>query len=196
MSGPHLVEQTTEAIPNLPSSSAQDPAASLRAAALLTLKSKKRKATATPATLHIPRPLAAPPSIELDYGSEEPSGATTSKDPEAAAQPPKTVAAAPEAMAVDDSQGREEGEISDTDTPPPTPKLKPEPTSPKVVELEKAITQMPPPPPRPKVEPMSPTLSLAARPPAFAPPALTSVLTSAHIDENHVRPGLACKLSC
>ena len=113
MSGPHLVEQTAEAIPNLPSSSAQDPAASLRAAALLTLKSKKRKATATPAAPHIPRPFAAPPSIELDYGSEEPSGATTSKDPEAAAQPPKTVAAAPEAMAVDDSQGREEGEISD-----------------------------------------------------------------------------------
>ncbi|TBU27144.1 hypothetical protein BD311DRAFT_845701 [Dichomitus squalens] len=192
MSGSHLVDQTTEAVPNLPGTHppAEDPAASLRTAALLTLKSKRRKLTATTTVPHIARSLAAQPSIELDYGSEEPSGTASSEVSGATVQPAKTVAAPSESMDVDDSQAREEGEISDSEMAPPTPKLKPNLTFNKVVEQGKAAAQTPP--QKPKVEPISPTLSsVPSRPSVFASPALVPALASAHVDENQVRPGLA-----
>ncbi|OBZ68743.1 hypothetical protein A0H81_11119 [Grifola frondosa] len=83
-----------------------DPAASLRAAALLTLKSKRRKPLSAS---DAPRPVAVPPSIQLDYGQEEPSGASS-----IASSP----AAPPASIDVDDGQTREEGEISDSELPP------------------------------------------------------------------------------
>lgn len=194
MSGPHLVEQASEVAPNAASTGppTEDAAASLRAAALLTLKSKRRKLTSTADPPHIPRPFVIePPSIELDYGSEEPSGDQPSESPAPTVQLAQDPTSAQEPMNVDDNQAREEGEISDSETAPPTPKTKPQPTLPKVAEQEKAAAQMPPPPLKPKVEPMSPSLSFAApRPLLFAPePTVTSTI----VNENHVHPGVTCK---
>ncbi|KAI1794896.1 hypothetical protein LXA43DRAFT_883078 [Ganoderma leucocontextum] len=190
MSGPHLVEQASEVAPNAASTAppAGDPAASLRAAALLTLKSKRRKLSSTADIPQIPRPFVpAAPSIELDYGSEEPSGGPPSESPAPTVQSVQDAASEQEPMNVDDDQAREEGEISDSETAPPTPNSKPQ-ASPKVADQEKAAAQMPPPPLKPKIEPMSPSLSFAVpRPLLFAASAPTSTL----VDEKHIRPGLA-----
>lgn len=188
MSGPNLVEQASEVATH----PAEDAAASLRAAALLTLKSKRRKLTSSSDTPPIPRPFVpAPPSIELDYGSEEPSGVQPSESPAPTVQPVQDVASEQEQMNVDDDQAREEGEISDSETAPPTPNSKLQPTSPMVAEQEKAAAQMPPPPLKPKIEPMSPSLSLAVPSTLVFASEVTAVSTL--VDENHIRPGLTCK---
>ncbi|KAM5539515.1 hypothetical protein V8D89_006967 [Ganoderma adspersum] len=191
MSGPHLVEQASEVAPNAASTAhpAEDAAASLRAAALLTLKSKRRKLTSSSDTPPIPRPFVpAPPSIELDYGSEEPFVGQPSESPVPTVQSVRDVASEQEPMNVDDDQAREEGEISDSETAPPTPKDKPQPTSPNVLEQEKAAAQMPPPPLKPKIEPMSPSLSLAVPGALVFAPEVNAVSTV--VDGNHIRPGL------
>lgn len=188
MSGPNLVEQASEVATH----PAEDAAASLRAAALLTLKSKRRKLTSSSDTPPIPRPFVpAPPSIELDYGSEEPSGVQPSESPAPTVLPVQDVASEQEQMNVDDDQAREEGEISDSETAPPTPNSKLQPTSPMVAEQEKAAAQMPPPPLKPKIEPMSPSLSLAVPSTLVFASEVTAVSTL--VDENHIRPGLTCK---
>ena len=190
MSGPHLVEQASEVAPN--ATPTEDAAASLRAAALLTLKSKRRKLTSTADPPLIPRPFVAEhPSIELDYGSEEPSGGQPSESPAPTVKSIQDPASEHEPMNIDDDQAREEGEISDSETALPIPESKPQPPSPKVAEQVKTAAQMPPPPLKPKIEPMSPSLSFAVpRPLVFAPePTVASTI----VDENHIRPGLACK---
>ncbi|KAH8104790.1 hypothetical protein BXZ70DRAFT_1005295 [Cristinia sonorae] len=101
----------------------EDPAASLRAAALRTLKSKRRKLNSAqapdiPSTLPT-RPIVVPtPSIQLDYGQAEPA--------EASPVPPSATTSLTKEdvsrMDVDeDSLAREEGEISDSETAPETP---------------------------------------------------------------------------
>ena len=94
-------------------------------------------------------------------------------------------------MNVDEDQAREEGEISDSETAPPTPNSKLQPTAPMVAEQEKAAAQMPPPPLKPKIEPMSPSLSLAVPSTLVFATEVTAVSTL--VDENHIRPGLTCK---
>ncbi|PIL22807.1 hypothetical protein GSI_15502 [Ganoderma sinense ZZ0214-1] len=192
MSGPHLVEQASEVAPNAASAAlpAEDAAASLRAAALLTLKSKRRKLTSSSDTPHIPRPFDPPPaSVELDYGSEEPSAGQPSESPAPTVQLVQDAASEQGPMNVDDDQSREEGEISDSETAPPSPKSKSQPTSPKVAEQEKAAAQMPPPPLQPKIEPMSPSLSFAVPRTLVFPPEYPAPPTI--VDENHIRPGLS-----
>ncbi|KAI0373743.1 hypothetical protein BV20DRAFT_673363 [Pilatotrama ljubarskyi] len=192
MSGTNLAEQEQDAARSTTSTAAsEDYAASLRAAALMTLKSKRRKATTVQQAEPMPphRFLAAPPSIELDYGQEEPTGASSiaSSPAVAPAKPATPPSPAPEPMDVDDSPAREEGEISESEAPP-TPKGKPEPMSPVLgktdpvtlqkVSAPRAITPAP-------VMPAVPTV-LPLLPHETADSAVPTV-----IDENHVRPGLA-----
>ncbi|KAF5382596.1 hypothetical protein D9615_002894 [Tricholomella constricta] len=89
------------------STSASDPASSLRAAALLTLK-LRRKAQADPAISTLPsRPPPGEPALQLDYGQEESTSTPREASPPPTVEPPE-------------SQAREEGEISDEEATQPT----------------------------------------------------------------------------
>ncbi|KAI9059302.1 hypothetical protein FKP32DRAFT_1614349 [Trametes sanguinea] len=175
----------------------EDYAAALRAAALKTLKPRKRMATISQAEPMLSqRPLPTADAIELDYGQEEPSGASSIASSPATAP---TKVAAPqlpitEPMQVDGTPTKEEGEIeegeiSDSEMAPPTPKAQREPTIPPPGKDDgirtgenHAVTKRDPSPPMvdlPHLQP-SPLSQLA---PSLAPAAL--------VDENHVRPGLA-----
>ncbi|KAI0357433.1 hypothetical protein OH77DRAFT_1398850 [Trametes cingulata] len=193
MSGTNLADQAQDAArPTTNAAASEDYAASLRAAALMTLKSKRRKATAVhqaePMLPH--RSLAEPPSIELDYGQEEPIGASSIASspavaPAKPATPPPPIA---EPMDVDDSAAREEGEISESEMAPPTPKAKPEPLSPVLEKSNPLVAQ-------------KPTVPRAITPPPVLPAAPAALPLLPHetvpsampvlVDENHVRPGLA-----
>ncbi|KAI0786878.1 hypothetical protein C8Q75DRAFT_249427 [Abortiporus biennis] len=114
MSGQIATEQSQDAQqrpPGLEMATVED---SLRAAALMTLKSKRRKAN-VPAEVPPGLPARPPPpeSIQLDYGDEEPSpgSATMSTSVEQPLDP----------MDVDEPQVREEGEISDSESTPSGP---------------------------------------------------------------------------
>ncbi|OSD07520.1 hypothetical protein PYCCODRAFT_1430773 [Trametes coccinea BRFM310] len=173
----------------------EDYAAALRAAALKTLKPKKRHATISQAEPMLPqRPLLTVDSIELDYGQEEPSGAssiasspTTASAKAAVPQPP-----IPEPMQVDNMSTKEEGEIeegeiSDSEMAPPTPKANPLTPLPGKESGIHAVEE--PPISRRKQSPPMADL------PHLQPPALpqlpSSVAPATLVDENHVRPGLA-----
>lgn len=201
MTGPSAIASNGAGPATKGSSSAQpgtnggDPALSLRAAALLTLKSKRKKHIGDSeklTTSHIPtRPRTpARSTIQLDYGQEE-----TPK--------PQHVVT----MDVDKNQAREEGEISDSEAASklPAPKKSPK----KVDPVTKPRDVLPPKPAAAKTEnpvfvkaePISPRLRapIPATPPrqerqmssgsGGAPPALI-------VDEDHVRPGLASSLLC
>lgn len=122
MSGPTLPDESTQAQTDTATSTSQeDPAASLRQLALLTRK--RRKTTTTPATdvpASLPsRPVTDDNSIQLDYGTEEPStGASSTTSSRAAPHRPSPPRASPlsATMEVDDDQAREEGEISDSES--------------------------------------------------------------------------------
>ncbi|KAH9933226.1 uncharacterized protein BXZ73DRAFT_101185 [Epithele typhae] len=172
MSGSVLAARTHTAPSHPPpDTSVEDPAASLRAAALLTLRSKKkRKLTNDTPAPPPPRAPLTPPSIELDYGTDEP------------VPPPSSIASSPAMQPT---------------VPPPVPQSRetmgstktPEPHSPNLDHQVPAMTQMLPPPlPQPKLEPLSPALSFAL--PAQLPSALAASTPSV-VDEAHVRPGLA-----
>ncbi|PSR71919.1 hypothetical protein PHLCEN_2v12129 [Hermanssonia centrifuga] len=200
------------------SSAMDDPAASLRAAALLTLKSNRRKANTgneVPVGL-LPRPVSTAASIQLDYGTEEPSfgaSSTASITTTSAAIP--RPAPAPEPMEVDEV--REEGEISDSESTPGHKSPPQQPANPRAT----------PPNPRSRHQPLPPKLSLnessAASPaiklPTTAPiavktepapatldqsvgPTSATISAASHrsvsypneamlVDEEHVRPGLS-----
>jgi hypothetical protein len=192
-----------------PAAVPEDPAASLRAAALKTLKSKRRKApdNSNLSTSLPPRPLAITPSIQLDYGTEEPPRTTTSTSSStlvvdsAPAVPPQ-----PEPMQVDEDQTREEGEISDSESAPP-------PKSPSVSRIVSSTSQsaplkhvqkdrpMPPPiaPPTASVTiktESSPLISLSSSSGRQATPSGSRYSPAIDyemyaVDENHIRPGLA-----
>ncbi|THG97297.1 hypothetical protein EW026_g4670 [Hermanssonia centrifuga] len=195
-----------------------DPAASLRAAALLTLKSNRRKANTgneVPVGL-LPRPVSTAASIQLDYGTEEPSfgaSSTASSTTTSAAIP--RPAPAPEPMEVDEV--REEGEISDSESTPGHKSPPQQPASPRAT----------PPNPRSRHQPLPPKLSLnessaassAIKLPTTAPiavktepapaaldqsvgPTSATISAASHrsvsypneamlVDEEHVRPGLS-----
>ncbi|RPD77480.1 hypothetical protein L226DRAFT_323500 [Lentinus tigrinus ALCF2SS1-7] len=184
MSGSHLVEESPQAAVNATETSAEDSAASLRAAALRTLKSKRRKLTGSSEPTIPPRPVVQQQSIQLDYGPEEPSGAASSIASSPALQPVTSSVPVSEPMEID-AGAREEGEISDSEMSPPPPSVKPqpEPTSPTSAQPPQPVVQMLP-PPVPKVEPISPALSKAiAAPAATAAPLVTP--------DKYYRPGLA-----
>ena len=193
MSGTNLVEHAQNgAAPHATSTSSEDYAASLRAAALMTLKAKRRKPATSQAEPILPHRAFAPAdTIELDYGQEEPIAASSiaSSPPVAPAKPPTPPSTSTGPMDVDHVQAREEGEISDSEMAPPTPKTKLEPMSP-------VLDKPPTPTSLNRLEPVIQPMTLA---PDVAPEA-TSVLphesvapssAAMLVDEYHVRPGLA-----
>lgn len=192
------------------SSTAMDTAQSLRDVALRTLKAKRKRSPGH--TQNLPtapsrmRPTAniAPPSIQLDYGNNEP----TTTPPKPPAQPTKTTP-----TPVVDTTPREEGEISDSETTPAAP-AKPldpllDPTA-RPFQPSRPITPAKPLSPARardaktvtatgdvKPEPTSPTIAMdvsVSRLPATtrSTPEIPG-LSMPHyvVDENHVRPGLS-----
>ncbi|KAF7365121.1 MADS-box domain-containing protein [Mycena venus] len=105
-----------------PVASDSDPASSLRAAALLTLKSKRRKPVVdtSGASGLSQRPPPADTSVQLDYGQDD-----ISSSPTDVAMPPAQLKLDPE-----DGQLREEGEISDSEDAPIRDPPHPGPSSP------------------------------------------------------------------
>ncbi|KAF9468491.1 hypothetical protein BDZ94DRAFT_1245487 [Collybia nuda] len=186
-----------------------DPASSLRAAALLTLKSKRRK---PPIDHSQPLPSRPPPSdigFQLDYGQEE-------------ITPPLTVISEghsilsrlPTTKSTEDDQAREEGEISDEEVlqNPTNPSFLSSPEQlliPPVANLE--TSRPPTSSPRPVSQLMTassllkPKLSERISDPPFSALAgetamlvdspLVNDLPLRLIDANHVRPGLALNQS-
>lgn len=204
-------------------SSASDPASSLRAAALLTLKSKRRKPLTgqSPVSNGLPprpAPLSDPSSFQLDYGQEDIASSPPEAGPEDRHSPAlaATAASAPvssplpvlaPSVEIQDPQLREEGEISDSEdvpipAPPPIAPLQDD-TSRRPTALDlsaAAVTKQV----IPKVE--SPTHNLLESPRSshFLRPAQSSsmILDEPYtdiphyvIDANHVRPGLESLLS-
>ncbi|EPQ54458.1 hypothetical protein GLOTRDRAFT_129821 [Gloeophyllum trabeum ATCC 11539] len=108
------------------SGSLDDPTSSLRAAALMTLKSKRRKPTSNvnqDASLS-GRPAPVAPDIQLDYGDDASLSTTSNARPVATSAPNELApssdtARLTDAMEVEEGQIREEGEISDSESPPP-----------------------------------------------------------------------------
>ncbi|KAJ7761581.1 hypothetical protein DFH07DRAFT_815476 [Mycena maculata] len=154
-------------------SGSSDPASSLRAAALLTLKSKRRKPTVdisgNSGSSH--RPPTTDTSLQLDYGQED-----ISSSPTDVAMPPVPLKAShPD---TEDGQMREEGEISDSEDALSKPGSK----SALPVDAPTII----------KVE--SPTHNLLdrTRDPPHPEPSLDPVpLGEFIVDPDHVRPGLS-----
>lgn len=174
-----------------------DPTASLRAAALRTLKAKRRKPITSEAPPSIPpRSLTAQTSsITLDYGEQDSSPRDTSTVPKRSSSP------VAQPMNVDDTSMREEGEISDSDTLPapskplrdtplsvsrpspkshrykrsPTPRRSPDPGPSTLVKADSLTRGLPPSPQR-STHPLTPVPPLEQSP---------------HIDEGYARPGLA-----
>ncbi|KAJ7134715.1 hypothetical protein C8R44DRAFT_870318 [Mycena epipterygia] len=149
-------------------SGSSDPASSLRAAALLTLKSKRRKPTVdtSGSSGHSQRPPTTDSSLQLDYGQED-----TGSSPTDVAIPLKT--SHPD---LEDGQMREEGEISDSEDAPSKSASKTTLDTPTVVKVE------------------SPTHNLLdrIRDPPHSGPSLTPFSLGEHfIDADHVRPGLS-----
>ena len=181
--------------------SSSDAASSLRAAALLTLKSKRRKnAVETPGPPSLPaRPPPSDAAIHLDYGQVEelPSPVATPPHPSKSDSPP-----------LEDVQMREEGEISDeeSDQPPsPARHVSDAPTSPfppvEPSQLPKNATPATyrlPSKPQLSDHPIQPSFStsLTASPTSPLRPArgITPEGDPLFIDAEYVRPGVARQL--
>lgn len=98
-----------------------DPVSSLRAAALSTLKSKRRKTAVVEKLASVPlRPPPPSDSFQLDYGQEDNNRDVTKSD---AAPPVSEIPVSKEKLPnpTADTQMREEGEISDEEGPPTLP---------------------------------------------------------------------------
>lgn len=191
MSGTSLAEHAQDAAAQPSTTASEDNAASLRAAALMTLKAKKRKPAVVKIETKPTRSFAAPPSIELDYGQEEGTSSIASSPviPPATAAPPVPSTAEP--MNVDEGAAREEGEISDSEMVNSTPQPKLEPQSP-VLHKTRPIV-----PPKQSESPQrapSPVAHANPAAPLLLPhESFVSAPIPALVDENHARPGLASK---
>ncbi|KAK7690374.1 hypothetical protein QCA50_007032 [Cerrena zonata] len=147
----------------------------LRAAALRSLKEKRKKqqsvSTELPTTLP-PRPVIFDStSIQLDYGqAESPSSIASSSGPPPASSKPE------HKMDVDDA-AREEGEISDSEEPPPTP------ASPVAPKQQPKKSSTPP----AKLRPMSPQSPQRKKPPT-PPTPLTAIPRPSPITTESLRP--------
>ncbi|KZT09380.1 uncharacterized protein LAESUDRAFT_756996 [Laetiporus sulphureus 93-53] len=199
--------------PSPTSTTSEDLAASLRAAALRTLKSKRRKletASETSAALPSHRP-TEPTSIQLDYGQEEldgaPTSASSSTKPSAApaskpVPPPAPSFLKPDQKEQDESQTREEGEISESEpTTPTAPVVKPEPATPQLRSApQPMIKPQGKPPGFPKSPPIKTESTVIIVKPPQPPPSAASVASTSQlvpprpppfvINANHIRPGL------
>ena len=196
---------------------AMDNAQSLRDVALRTLKAKRKRSPGQ--TQNLPtapsrmRPTAniATPSIQLDYGNNEP----TTISPKPSAQPPKSTPS-PQPSSIVDSVSREEGEISDSESTPTLP------AKPQDVPLDQTTRLFQPSrpiapakPPTPvmtrdvklvagiadvKPEPTSPIIIMDVSQPLLSStsrstPEIPGLSMPQYVvDEYHVRPGLACSL--
>ncbi|KIP02889.1 hypothetical protein PHLGIDRAFT_122053 [Phlebiopsis gigantea 11061_1 CR5-6] len=203
MSGPNAmeVEQSQPVQPSEPGIT-EDAAASLRAAALKTMKAKRRKGpdgSDVPSTLP-PRPTVNTPSIVLDYGSEDQPETSTiipavNPTPTSAASTKPSPPPAPVPMEVDEDQTREEGEISDSESMPPpkspsisrqTPRSASRPTAGRSSTMERPISSPPVPPSishsntNVKVEPLPQRIPEPS-------PAYEMYI----VDDDHARPGLS-----
>jgi len=193
-------------------SMAMDTAQSLRDAALRTLKAKRKRspghAQNLPTAPSRMRPTAniAPPSIELDYGNNEPT-TTPIKPPMDPAKATPTLQPPP----VVDPTPREEGEISDSESTP-TVFARHSPPNPTARSFQPSRSITPAKPPTPvitrdvkvvtegadvKLEPTSPIIAVdvsAPRPPTTtrSSPEIPG-LSMPHyvVDANHIRPGLS-----
>ncbi|KAF8889991.1 hypothetical protein CPB84DRAFT_1406506 [Gymnopilus junonius] len=127
---------------------------SLRAAALSTLKAKRRKPVSERPQPPLPsRPLPPSDSFALDYGQDEQDQDTSAQvgiTPKLGVQEEKEKPA----PVVEDVQMREEGEISEEDEPPPPPPPKQLPKQPPT--RPRQLTRSP--------RPTPPALSEARRP--------------------------------
>ena len=195
MSGSLLTEQVQQAPSQPPSTDIPQEglAASLRAAALLTLKKKRKPVDNVPQPFPSNRAFAAPPSITLDYGTEISTGASSiASSP--AVQPLASMPSVPDPMDVEGSISREEGEISDSEMSPADAPSKSGPSTPCPRQAELSIPQsLASPLAQPKIEPVSPTLSFAtpSQPlAALSQPIALATSPPPIVDENHVRPGL------
>lgn len=194
---------------------ASDPAASLRALALSTLKSKRRKPpSASSVSSGLPsRPMIITSSIQLDYGQEESTGVSTVASSSSgvstitASATDGTLSAKIESVPIrgDTAQYREEdeieeGEISDSATVLPNP-AKDQTIARSSDALKHSDVDVPPvakprspltPPSLDSIVPPAPALDIAdgnlVTGPSQARPPSNPLYT---IDENHVRPGLA-----
>lgn len=214
MSGPTTLEPpqtaTQQASGTETSTMNANPAASLRALALSTLKRRKIGApngTDAPASLPS-RPVLNDTSIQLNYGPEEPSpGASSTGSPVAGPSsaarstpplPPQNVA-----MDVDEDQAREEGEISDSESTP-VPKLPPTPPKNVPAKPQPLTLNLPMKPTSsplaassqlPKTEVTPHPLPEPPAPPAVKPASSARQSTSSDhkmggIDDSQVRPGV------
>ncbi|KAF8631406.1 hypothetical protein AX15_002414 [Amanita polypyramis BW_CC] len=186
-----------------------DQVSSLRAAALSTLRAKRRKPGMEKVSLSRPPP---PVSIQLDYGQED----QTSQNPShLSTKPPSTVPATNVVQSTDDDtkhydedlQMREEGEISEEEeVPPPAPQAPKEMHKSPVEERKSPVKSSPPVRPYSTVQQVSAHSPVQSRRVPEASP-LSSLHESAtpsghHIrlsaaqlallslDASHVRPGL------
>src|ERR1700685_1616167 len=100
------------------SASPSDSASTLRAAALLTLKSKRRKPATDQPSSPSHRPI--PPGLVLNYGEEESTSTPSTAAPPSAIA--KTATSLTKTTTSEAEDNREEGEISDTESTPPKPK--------------------------------------------------------------------------
>jgi hypothetical protein len=155
-----------------PVASGSDPADSLRAAALLTLKSKRRKpiVDTSGGSGSSQRPPPPDTSVQLDYGQDD-----IGSSPTDVAMPPVPLKASHPDL--EDGQMREEGEISDSEDAPSKTVSKPALDASTVVKVE------------------SPTHNLLdrTRDPPHPGPSLTplSLREQIIIDPDHVRPDLS-----
>ncbi|KAG6857166.1 hypothetical protein H0H87_008736 [Tephrocybe sp. NHM501043] len=159
----------------LPSPSS-DPTLSLRELALKTLKSRRRPAADTVPALPSRPPPPSDTSFQLDYGQEE---AETSRDiqPSPVVQTAKspvvptpkpsvaTTSTLPVATSEFDSQGREEGEISDEEEPQPPPPVQPKTST--SLPLPASSIPRGPRPPTPSTPVPVPSDNVKSNPPLF-----------------------------
>ncbi|KAJ6508671.1 hypothetical protein C8R45DRAFT_449537 [Mycena sanguinolenta] len=148
---------------NSPVASDSDPASSLRAAALLTLKSKRRKPNVD--TSGHSRPLPTDTSVQLDYGQDDIGSS------------PTDVAMLPLKRDPEDGLIREEGEISDSEEAQSKPAASKRPLdTPTVVKVESPTHNL---------------LDRIGDPPNPGPSLSPIPFGEIVIDANHVRPGLS-----
>jgi hypothetical protein len=199
--------------PPTASSLSTDPVSSLRAAALSTLKAKRRKPQPDRSPNLPVRPPPPTDTLHLDYGADDaPQGVLIQDAPALPATPPWPVEK-PQVMT--SHQAREEGEISEEDEPPPAkPSVKtplatvsstPETLTPERQDLE-ADRPRQTPPLRKETTPAklialsdSSRASLSAIPAALDIP-MDGILTnpplvSSPLDLDSIRPGLQCESS-
>jgi len=184
------------------SASPSDNASSLRAKALLSLKSKRRKPATDHHDLASPSQRPIPTGLVLNYGEEESLPSTTA--PPSAIEKTATFPTT-KTMALETEDNREEGEISDTEnTLPAAPKAKAfvkkskgSSTDKKSSSNASPTSTNPPAPVKPLFTPEqqmegTPATPVAGPSTSIAPFLPAQPQTAPYtLDADHVRPGLA-----